>query len=101
MNKKEACLVDRIWEQQEKDNWLRLLCRGDHGAFARLIDKYKETVFLCCRRLGLSEDEVEDVASETFMAAYKALGRVEHLAVEYSVSQRNRPPAEESAGMAT
>jgi len=62
-------------EVQEKDNWLNLLRNGDHVAFAEFIDKYKETVFLCCRRLGLRDDEVEDVASETFMAAYKALRR--------------------------
>jgi len=54
---------------------LRLLRRGDHQAFAEFIDKYKETVFLCCRTLGLREDEVEDVASETFLAAYGAIGR--------------------------
>jgi len=66
-------LVHKIWDQQ--DNWLRLLRSGDHRAFARFIDKYKETVFLCCRRLGLREDEVEDVASETFLAAYNGLSR--------------------------
>lgn len=68
-------MVDKAWEQQQKDNWLRLLRRGDHGAFAQFIDKYKETVFLCCRKLGLTEDEAEDVASETFLAAYKGLSR--------------------------
>ena len=62
-------------EQQEKDNWLELLRLGDHRAFGEFVDKYKETVFLCCRRLGLRADEVEDAASETFMAAYKALSR--------------------------
>ena len=49
------------------------LRNGDHAAFERFVDEYKETVFMCCRRLGLREDEVEDAASETFMAAYKAL----------------------------
>jgi len=73
--KKEDLLVHEIWDQQKKDNWLRLLRSGDHGAFAQFIDKYKETVFLCCRRLGLREDEVEDVASETFLAAYNGLSR--------------------------
>ena len=68
-------MVYKVLDQQKKDNWLRLLRSGDHGAFARFIDKYKETVFLCCRRLGLREDEAEDVASETFMAAYKGLQR--------------------------
>ncbi|MGD8501527.1 MAG: RNA polymerase sigma factor [Phycisphaerales bacterium] len=68
-------MEDKVWEQQQKDNWLRLLRSGDHQVFAEFIDKYKETVFLCCRRLGLREDEVEDVASEVFLAAYKGLSR--------------------------
>ncbi len=67
--------MDKVWQQQQKDNWLRLLRSGDHEAFAQFIDKYKETVFLCCRRLGLREDQVEDVASETFLAAYNGLSR--------------------------
>jgi RNA polymerase sigma-70 factor (ECF subfamily) len=68
-------LAETAWERQQKDDWLRLLQSGDHEVFAQFIDKYKETVFLCCRRLGLAEDEVEDVASETFLAAYKGLRR--------------------------
>jgi RNA polymerase sigma-70 factor (ECF subfamily) len=66
-------LAKELW-QQEADG-LSLLRSGDHNAFARFIDKYKELVFLCCRRLGLREDEAEDVASETFLAAYKGLTR--------------------------
>jgi len=68
-------LVEKIWEKRQKKKWLRLLRSGDHKAFAEFIEKYKETVFLCCRRLGLREDEAEGVASETFLAAYKAIGR--------------------------
>jgi RNA polymerase sigma-70 factor (ECF subfamily) len=68
-------LEDKVWQQQQKDKWLRLLCSGDHQVFAEFIDKYKETVFLCCRKLGLTEAEVEDVASETFLAAYKGINR--------------------------
>jgi RNA polymerase sigma-70 factor (ECF subfamily) len=66
-------LIDTIWQKQKRDELLRLLRSGDQRAFAQFIDKYKEIVFLCCRRLGLNEDEVEDVASETFLAAYKGL----------------------------
>ena len=55
--------------------WVDRLRRGDQDAFAEFIDRTKETVFLCCRRLGLREDEAEDVASETFMAAYTGLQR--------------------------
>ena len=68
-------MAETAWERQQKEDWLRLLRSGDHRAFAEFIDKYKETVFLCCRKMGLSEDEAEDVASETFLAAYKGLRR--------------------------
>jgi len=68
-------LSDNVSKQQQKNEWLRLLRAGDHEAFAGFIDKYKETVFLCCRRLGLNEDEAEDVAAETFLAAYRSIGR--------------------------
>ena len=68
-------MVEQICEKRQRKKWLRLLLSGDHKAFAEFIDKYKETVFLCCRRLGLREDETEDVASETFLAAYKGLRR--------------------------
>ncbi len=68
-------MAEKVWEQQRKDNWLQLLRSGDHRAFAEFIDKYKEMVFLCCRTLGLREDEAEDVASETFLAAYNGLRR--------------------------
>ena len=56
-------------------SWLGRLFARDHKAFAEFVDRYKETIFLCCRTLGLREDEIEDVASETFMAAYKGIGR--------------------------
>jgi RNA polymerase sigma-70 factor (ECF subfamily) len=67
-------LVEKIWQKRQEKKWLRLLRSGDHEAFGEFIGKYKETVFLCSRRLGLSEEEAEDVASETFLAAYRAIG---------------------------
>jgi RNA polymerase sigma-70 factor (ECF subfamily) len=68
-------LVNKVWEKRQMAHWLRLLRSGDHQAFGWFIDKYKETVFLCCRQMGLREDEIEDVASDTFLAAYKGLSR--------------------------
>jgi len=67
-------LAKKIWQQQ-KGNFLQLLRSGDERAFTQFIDKYKQTVFLCCRSLGLRQDEAEDVASETFLAAYQQLRR--------------------------
>ncbi len=68
-------MADKGWQRRQKDNWLSLLRSGDHRAFVEFIDKYKEMVFLCCRTLGLQDVEAEDVASETFLAAYKGLRR--------------------------
>jgi RNA polymerase sigma factor (sigma-70 family) len=67
-------LATKVRSEQSCD-WLQSLRSGDERAFAGFIDKYKETVFLCCRSLGLREHEAEDVASETFLAAYKGLGQ--------------------------
>lgn len=68
-------MAGSAWKHSQEADWLARLRSGDHDAFAEFVDKYKKTVFLCCRRLGLSVDEVEDVAAETFLAAYRALGR--------------------------
>ena len=62
-------------EKGQDEGWLGRLLAGDHEAFTEFVDKYKEMVFLCCRTLGLDEDEIEDAASETFLAAYKAIRR--------------------------
>ena len=43
--------------------------------FADFIDEYQQVTFLCCKTLGLNETEAEDVASETFLAAYKKLNK--------------------------
>ncbi|HUW18587.1 MAG TPA: sigma-70 family RNA polymerase sigma factor [Sedimentisphaerales bacterium] len=62
-------------KQHQKVGWLELLRSGDHTAFAEFVDKYKSQVFLCCRTLGLAEDQAEDVASDTFLAAYKMIAK--------------------------
>lgn len=101
-------MSDNASRQQPKEEWLRLLRAGDHEAFAGFIDKYKETVFLCCRKLGLKEDETEDVAGETFLAAFRSIGRYKgrselstwlwsiayRQAVNFLRKQRNRPNLE-------
>ena len=66
-------MADRI--RQQPGNWLLLLCRGDKKAFEEFVNEYQQLVFLCCRTLGLNETEAEDVASETFLAAYQKLNR--------------------------
>ena len=70
--RKGIFLADEARKKQD-ESWLGKLLAGDHEAFAEFVEKYQQRVFMCCRLLGLREDEIEDVASETFLAAYKGL----------------------------
>lgn len=67
-------MADQARKKQSR-LWLARLAAGDHQAFAEFVEEYKEMVFMCCRTLGLKDDEAEDAASETFLAAYKGLSR--------------------------
>jgi RNA polymerase sigma-70 factor, ECF subfamily len=50
---------------------LALLKAGDETEFARFVRLYQDMVFACGRSLGLRSHDTEDVASETFLAAYR------------------------------
>ncbi len=64
----------------EQQNRLQLLRNGNHKIFTFLINKHKKDVVGCCRKLGLRADEVEDVANETFLAAYKGISQYKNQA---------------------
>jgi RNA polymerase sigma-70 factor (ECF subfamily) len=49
------------------------LKRGDVDAFEFLVREFQDMVHACGRTVGLRDDEIEDAASETFMAAYKSI----------------------------
>ena len=57
----------------EDRSWLERLRNREHDAFAELVQKHQQKVFLCCYTLGLDAHEAEDVASETFLAAWKSI----------------------------
>lgn len=61
--------------QNKQIGLIHQLRSGDSAAFADFIARYQQQVFLCCRTLGLNTAEAEDVASETFMAAYQGITR--------------------------
>jgi RNA polymerase sigma-70 factor (ECF subfamily) len=61
--------------QNRQADLIHRLRSGDRRAFAEFVEKYQQQVFMCCRLLGLSADEMEDVASETFLAVYQGIGR--------------------------
>jgi RNA polymerase sigma-70 factor (ECF subfamily) len=61
--------------QNKQIGLIHRLRSGDSSAFGDFIARYQQQVFMCCRLLGLDANEMEDVASETFLAAYQAIGR--------------------------
>jgi RNA polymerase sigma factor (sigma-70 family) len=69
--KKEPFL---IYDAKQAD-FIRRLRNGDRRMFVEFIEKYQQQVVMCCRLLGLGADEIEDVASETFLAVYQGIGK--------------------------
>lgn len=49
--------------------------QNDHGAFGLLVERYAEPVVNLTRRLIGDREEAEDLAQETFLAAFRALPR--------------------------
>ena len=47
---------------------------GDNQAFELLVVKYQERIFRLIRRLLGNGDQVEDLAQEVFIRAYRSLG---------------------------
>jgi RNA polymerase sigma-70 factor (ECF subfamily) len=55
--------------------WLEDARNGDSQAFSRIVDMYAKPVYnLCFRMLGNPQD-AEDAAQETFLRAFRFLGR--------------------------
>ena len=49
---------------------------GDHAAAEELVDKYYKRIYLFLRRLGHSRQVSEDLTQETFLQAWRHLGRL-------------------------
>ena len=67
-------MTDETGQNRQAD-LIRRLRSGDRRAFAEFVEKYQQQVFMCCRLLGLDENETEDAANEVFLAAYQGIGR--------------------------
>ncbi len=75
---------------------------GDRDAFRLLVDRHARTIFrLACRMVG-NEHDADDVVQETFLRAYRQIGRFEsranfgtwlyRIAVNCSLDQLRRRP---------
>ncbi len=58
---------------QERD-WITRAQRGDSEAFGPLVERYRRRVFSLVHHLVRRRDEVEDLAQEIFIKAYRAIG---------------------------
>ncbi len=59
--------------QTDELRWIESAVRGNHEAFARLVDAYKAPVYNLAYRMLRSAPEAEDAAQEIFLRAYTKL----------------------------
>jgi RNA polymerase sigma-70 factor (ECF subfamily) len=62
-------------EHPEDAVLVRKAQQGDMDAFESLVRKYQQRVYALCRRLTGAHQSADDLAQETFIKAYYALGR--------------------------
>jgi RNA polymerase sigma-70 factor (ECF subfamily) len=59
----------------EADIGLIAACQqGDNRAFHQLFDIYRDRVYALCRHMAGNPQDAEDLAQETFVAAFRAIG---------------------------
>jgi RNA polymerase sigma-70 factor (ECF subfamily) len=51
--------------------------QGDHEAFRALVEQHSRSVFRLAYRMTRNEQDAEDVVQESFLRAYRQLGRFE------------------------
>ena len=57
----------------DEAEWARAAAGGDKAAFARLVEKHKQSVYGLCYRLLGSGEESRDAAQEAFVRAYTGI----------------------------
>jgi RNA polymerase sigma-70 factor (ECF subfamily) len=57
---------------------------GDHGAFSQIVRRYQARIHRLAMHLVRNYAEAEDVAQETFIRAYRALGRFDGRSEPYT-----------------
>lgn len=60
-------------EKKEDQYFLDQVIGGDAGAFAALVDRYKNMIFTLALKMIRNREEAEEIAQDTFIKAYKSL----------------------------
>jgi len=55
--------------------WIRKAKKGNHKAFERLVVKYQKQIYFAVRKIVLDHDDATDIVQESFVKAYKNMGR--------------------------
>ncbi len=66
-------MADPTAEVAQESQWIRLAQEGDSEAFGPLVRKYQKRVFSLVYHLVRRRDEVEDLAQEIFIKAFRAI----------------------------
>ena len=53
---------------------IQLVLKGDHNAYATLVERYQNYVFTLVLRYIKSREDAEEVAQDVFVKAYRSLG---------------------------
>lgn len=64
----ETAVADELQE-------IRRAASGDHSAFAALVRRYEQRIYLYLRQMIGNAELAHDLAQETFLAAYRGLAR--------------------------
>ncbi len=59
---------------EQDQPYIERTLKGDMNAFTVLVDRYKYMVFTLAMRMVKNREEAEEIAQDTFLKVYKALG---------------------------
>src|SRR5687768_17953340 len=66
----------RVSSEREDDREAILACqRGDRAAFDRLVERHQREIYRLCFRYVNNHEDAADLAQDSFVKAYKAIGR--------------------------